>query len=248
MIHQRGGVAEGGGWAPFECGNLYTETVRGMPGYEQGMGFLFYNKSPTTPSCFKIHHTLFEHISNENEDQCPLDMAKLPSSPFYFNFELSHKEMQEELYPLQKTHCMLPLCAHGLDGYIMSPVTYKKNLKNVIIKLHFNLWHWPISPKNGSQGKHSFTAKIVAICVLILPPTPVSSSLQKRKIPGYLDLEKSINVSKKRETWHHLYKYMVTGLLYATLNKYGDKSIVHYLSISVPIDCPPKNAPIASKV
>lgn len=69
-----------------------------------------------------------------------------------------------------------------------------------MVELHFNLHHWPISPKKGLPSNDSYTVEIVHIRVLDPPPPPpISNSPRKRKIAAYLDPEATVSASKKRE-------------------------------------------------
>ncbi|KIK15823.1 hypothetical protein PISMIDRAFT_114544, partial [Pisolithus microcarpus 441] len=184
----------------------------GSPGYEKGKGFLFYDNSSPTPTRFKIRHCLFEvcsgteHIRHHQPAQ--LSILFLTEHATYYhlqdsedflpqNFQLTREETCDELFELQKTHRMVPLQACGEDGYILSPTAYRSHLENAVVELQFNLWHWPITPRSGSTGKDSFTADIVQIHVLVLPPPLVSNSPMKRKIAAYVDLESSASAHKK---------------------------------------------------
>ncbi|KAI6010047.1 hypothetical protein PISMIDRAFT_12614 [Pisolithus microcarpus 441] len=172
-----------------------------MPGFEKGKGFLFHDNCSPTPTCFKIRHCLFERLTDDNANESVLDLSQLQNGTHFLpeNMKLTHEQMHEELFLLQRTHHLQPLQARGQDGTIMSPATYQTNLENAIVKLHFNLWHWPIGPRNGSSGNDCYTAEIVHIHVLKPPPPAVSNSPRKRKIPAYLDPEASVSASKKRE-------------------------------------------------
>lgn len=173
----------------------------GTPGYEKGKGFLFYDNRSPTPTRFKIRHSPFQRITDNKTNHNILDLSTLRNGEDFLpeNIDLTHQESREELFLLQKTHHTIPLEARGDDGYILSPAEYKSHLKNAVVELQFNLWHWPIAPKNGSTGKDSFTADIVQIRVLVPPPPEITSTPQKRKIAAYLDPEETASPSKKRE-------------------------------------------------
>lgn len=171
------------------------------PGFEKGKGFLFHDNGSPTPMRFKIRHCLFERLTEDNAHEDVLDLSQLHNGTDFLpeNMKLTHEQTREELFLLQRTHRLQPLQARGQDGKILSPATYQESLENAIVELHFNLWHWPIGPRNGSTGNDSYTAEIVHIRVLEAPPPAVSNSPRKRKIPAYVDPEESVSTSKKRE-------------------------------------------------
>ncbi|KAI6017631.1 hypothetical protein PISMIDRAFT_19098 [Pisolithus microcarpus 441] len=171
------------------------------PGFEKGKGFLFHDNGSPTPMHFKIRHCLFERLTEDNAHEDVLDLSQLHNGTDFLpeNMKLTHEQTRKELFLLQRTHRLQPLQVQGQDGKILSPATYQESLKNAIVELHFNLWHWPIGPRNGSTGNDSYTAEIVHIHILEAPPPAVSNSPRKRKIPAYVDPEESVSASKKRE-------------------------------------------------
>ncbi|KAI6017223.1 hypothetical protein BKA83DRAFT_4481247 [Pisolithus microcarpus] len=156
--------------------NLHAIVMKcATPGYEQGKGFFFYDNSTTNPSRFKVHHKLFEWLEHNETD----------------------KNVLESLMPLKPVRNYIYWKPHS---HLIPPAAYQQSLENAIVKLQFNLCHWPITSKLGTAAFNSYTADIVPIRVLIPPPPPINNDFhKKRKIFLFLDPDSAITPCTKKK-------------------------------------------------
>ncbi|KAI6024582.1 hypothetical protein EDC04DRAFT_2723655 [Pisolithus marmoratus] len=171
------------------------------PGYQLGQGFFFHDNATLTPTRFKIRHILFKHLQDHKMQQSVLDIPNSSKAANYSpqNWALTHEETREELFLLQQTHHIVPIHTYDVNGELILPSEYCDSLENAVVKLHFNLCHWPIAGRNGSSAKDSYMADIILIRVLVPLPPPTLSLPQKRKIPLFLEPESSLDTKKKKK-------------------------------------------------
>lgn len=95
--------------------------------------------------------------------------------PGYIEFStkewpLRHPEAKPELQKLEQTHVPIPIPAYDLESAgrrdLILPKDYEAKLKGAVVQLEFHINHWKIN------DKHSFTADIAKIRVLVPPVVP----------------------------------------------------------------------------
>jgi len=102
----------------------------------------------------------------------------------------------EELVTMFQTHSVNPIPAYNMHGYLIHPLSYRKQLAGATVELHFELSHWSMKGRNGEASCDTYAADIVAICVLA-PPKPILVTLCKCKVFDKLDPFASPSPCKK---------------------------------------------------
>ena len=83
---------------------------------------------------------------------------------------------------IKDTHRVHPILAYGMDGKLIKPQAYRRQLDGALVELYFTLSHWAIGERNGSPGNDVYTADIVIIRVLAAPHSTVASTPRKWKV------------------------------------------------------------------
>lgn len=73
-----------------------------------------------------------------------------------------------------------------MHGGLIDPHFYRSRLSGALVEMHFELTHWSMRGKNDEAGRDTYTADVVALCVLV-PPKPVVVTPKKRKPLANID-------------------------------------------------------------
>jgi hypothetical protein len=99
----------------------------------------------------------------------------------------------EEQAKMLTTHCVNALPAYDVNGNILEPETYKKNLPGAQVRVTFSMRHWIIKKKNV------FTANVESLRVLVDAEKEEEMVANKRKL-AKIDPDKTVAKKKLRAT------------------------------------------------
>ncbi|KAJ3535037.1 hypothetical protein NMY22_g6663 [Coprinellus aureogranulatus] len=141
------------------------------------------NGRPNHRQGFRISHRIFEakkKYDPATSGRATRGIARGESlagidDPEYIEFSvkewpLRHPEAKPELQKLETTHVPIPIPVYGLEREgrrdLILPTDYEAKLKGAVVQLEFHINHWKIN------DKHSFTADITKMRVLVPPVAP----------------------------------------------------------------------------
>ncbi|KAI6037404.1 hypothetical protein BKA83DRAFT_9650 [Pisolithus microcarpus] len=181
--------------------NIVVQNLRQLqdsittPGYQVGKGFILAGGQ--TGDRLKLRHLLFESLdaretTNQGFSETLLSKDDTDVAPFMIdNWLVDDDEMRDELETLKTTHHLVPLPAYDIDGNLIQPHAYQQSLQGALVELYFNMMHWAIAGKGGTQGNDVFTAEIQMICI-IKPPCQTAMP-SKCKVSLYIHPDSNCN-------------------------------------------------------
>ncbi|KAI6100724.1 hypothetical protein EDD16DRAFT_1761229 [Pisolithus croceorrhizus] len=163
--------------------NLHLLTKRCVtPGFSSGKSFFCADHQAVAR--FKLRHRLFEAVDMDADSEQP---NECPTAPFTFeHWPLTKEKNRAELLALKNSHCLLPVPAYDVAGFLIAPSAYRCCLQGAIAEVHFTLSHWGIA----AAKRNVYGSRIVFIRVLVLPP-PLSATCKKRKLPLHINSDET---------------------------------------------------------
>ncbi|KAI5993897.1 hypothetical protein EDD15DRAFT_2366981 [Pisolithus albus] len=153
------------------------------PGYQVGKGFILAGGQ--TGNRLKLRHLLFESLDGRDSadqgfSETLLGDDNIDVAPFTIdNWLVDDDETRDELETLKATHHLVPLPTYDIDGNLIQPHAYRQSLQGALVELYFNMSHWAIAGKGGTQGNDVFTAEIQMIRIIEPPRQTVMPNKRK---------------------------------------------------------------------
>ena len=89
------------------------------------------------------------------------------------NWPCTNDAAQEALELLKDTHRVIPIPAYEVEGGLMYPQYYRRQLQGALVEIHFTLSHWSIAAKPDQRHENTdmYLVEVYSIRVL-RPPLP----------------------------------------------------------------------------